>query len=228
MCSIEQSLENLQTSYLDLALIHHPWGLVNRGDGEMKPKDESGALQFQQYDLSKSWSGLEQTQRDEKTKAIGLSNFTINQIQGILNTCQIKPANLQLECHAYNQQKKIHEFCTQQGITLTAYSPLGSPDRPAQHRRHDQKELLEEPVIDELAKQYDRTKGNILLRWLIQRGIAVLPKTTSEERLKENLNIFNFEISPDDMERIEELDNGMKYFHFQHYKDHPDFDGSEF
>ncbi|KAK3096029.1 hypothetical protein FSP39_022155 [Pinctada imbricata] len=225
--SIEQSLDNLKQKYVDLMLIHHPWGLVNRGDGTLRPVDSQGRLEFQQYDLVDSWRGMEDAKADGLVKAIGLSNFTMRQIEKIMSSCKSTPTNLQLECHAYLQQRNIKEFCNQRGITLTAYGPLGAPGRPSHHRSPDQVELLDDPVIEELAKNHNRTKGNILLRWLLQQGFTVVPKCKSEERLKENLNVFDFELSSSDMDKINTLDRNLKYFHFRQYKGHPDFSEEE-
>lgn len=224
---IEASRARMGTKYIDLILIHHPWSMKKNGDGDLKPTNTKGELEFLQLNLQKTWKSLEACVREGIVKSIGLSNFTVEQIQNILQGSSIMPANLQLECHAYLQQRKLSEFCATRGITLTAYSPLGAPGRPEHHRFDDQTVLLDDPVLESIARSHRKTKAQILLGWLIQRGFCVVPKSKSDERLKENLDIFNFVLSDSEMKAIKNMDRGTRYFKFTYMEGHPEFKATE-
>ncbi|XP_033759341.1 aldo-keto reductase family 1 member A1-like [Pecten maximus] len=216
---IEESRARLKTKYLDLVLIHNPWTL--------KPTDSKGGLQFVQFNLQKTWHSLETFVKEGSVKSIGLSNFTIGQIQNILEGCSIMPANLQLECHAYLQQRSLQDFCKARGITLTAYSPLGAHGRPERHRFTDQPVLLDDPALDSLAQAHDKTKAQILLGWLIQRGFCVVPKSKSDDRLAENFDIFDVNLNESELAQIQAMDRGIRYFKFKNMTGHPEFKPTE-
>lgn len=224
---VEESLDILKSQYIDLLLIHNPWALKNHGDGNLKPKNKNDELEFRHIDLVRIWRGMESVFRTSRVKSIGLSNCTTEQIENIWNAAKIKPSNLQLECHAYLQQKNIAKYCTFRGIVLTAYSPLGHLTQSKQFQ--DKPVLLEDKTIDVIAKTYRKTPAQILLRFLLQRGFSVIPKSQSYNRLVENFNVFDFNICQDDIKRIEGLDKGVKCFTFLQYEGHPEFSAnSEF
>ncbi|XP_060072946.1 1,5-anhydro-D-fructose reductase-like [Ylistrum balloti] len=224
---VEESRAKLKTKYLDLVLIHHPWTMRKNGQRDLKPMDSKGELQFVKFNLQKTWRSLENCVKDGTVRSIGLSNFTIGQIQNILDGCTIMPANLQLECHAYLQQKSLHEFCKARDITLTAYSPLGAPGRPEHHRFTDQPVLLDDPIVDSISQAHRKTKAQILLGWLVQKGFCVVPKTKSEKRLTENLEIFNTNLSNSELVKLQALDRGIRYFKFKYMTGHPEFKPAE-
>lgn len=154
-------------------------------------------------------------------KAIGLSNFNKRQIQNVLDHCRIKPANIQVECHAYFMQKKLYDFCKQHGITMTAYGPLGSPARTVINP--DDPVLLEDPKLLEIAKRLNRTPAQVLNRFLIERNRITIPKSVNADRIKENFGALDFKLSDADLKVLDSLDKNIRLFGFDFVKESPDF-----
>ncbi|KAL4220432.1 hypothetical protein ACF0H5_020835 [Mactra antiquata] len=224
--AVEESLDNLQTTYLDMYLIHSPWGMKNHGDGNRKPLKEDGTYDCEAYDLNATWRAMEEAVKDGHVKSIGLSNFTTKQIQMIVDNGKIVPQNVQFECHAYYQQNSLRKFCSDYNIVCTAYSPLGAPGIPDSHqaKSHNKDlQLLEDDIVITIATKYNRSPAQILLRFLLEKNLAVIPKTSSLQRLEENICVFDFELEKEDVTLLESLDRGLRFFMFEHYKDHPYF-----
>lgn len=168
--------------------------------GDIFPKDANDQFIFSEVDYLDTWKALEECVKLGLIKSIGVSNFNSEQIQRIWDNSTIKPSNVQVECHPYWNQLKIHEFCKAKGIILTGYSPLGSPDRP--WAKPTDPKLLDDPKLVELAKKYKKSSAQIVLRWLVQRGIVAIPKTVNKNRLVENMNVFDFKLTDEDMNYI--------------------------
>lgn len=152
------------------------------------------------------------------TKSIGLSNFNSQQIQRVINNSIIKPAALQVELHLYFQQTDLVDFCKSNNITVVAFSPLGSSGRDFAHVNSKNKQLLRDPVLTKIAKNYNKTAAQVLLRWITQREVGAIPKSTNPGRLQENLNIFNFKLTDNEMQQLKESDGGLRFFYFEHLK----------
>ncbi|MGH0135739.1 UNVERIFIED_CONTAM: hypothetical protein FKN15_050783 [Acipenser sinensis] len=120
-------------------------------------------------------------------RAIGLSNFNSRQIDDIITIATIKPAVLQVECHPYLAQTELLAHCRARGLVMTAYSPLGSPDRAWKHP--DEPVLLEEPFIKKLAEKYGKSPAQVILRWQVQRGVVTIPKSVTESRILQNIQV---------------------------------------
>lgn len=223
--SLEESLDNLKTGYIDMLLIHMPFGLKNRGDGDNKPLKKDGTLDCQAYDLNATWKAMEDSVKEGKVKSIGLSNFTEKQIQMIMSNGRIKPQNLQFECHAYYQQNQLKSFCDKNQIFCTAYAPLGAPGRLVSNIVDNEQKvvLLEDETVLDIARKYERTPAQILLRFLLERNMAVVPKTSCIERLEENISVFDFELEQLDAQRLQQLDRGLRFYKFKTYQNHPYF-----
>ncbi|XP_005106410.1 1,5-anhydro-D-fructose reductase [Aplysia californica] len=222
--SAHKSLGQLKMKNVDMLLIHHPWGQVKRKEGEIAPliNNSTGKSEIENVDFLETWTALESLFKDDFTKNIGLSNFTIGQIQRVLSAARIPPANVQLECHAYYQQQKLKAFCDSNDIALSAYAPIGAVNRPDIHK-HNTENLTEDPLIIELSEKYEKTPAQILLNFLLCRGFAVLPKSSSPGRLEENFNALSFELSEEDNKKIYTLDRGVRFYNFLYIHHHPEF-----
>lgn len=194
--AIHGVLKRLQTEYIDLYLIH--W-----------PKDVRENPDWKQLDTD-TWRAMEELYDEGLVRAIGVSNFLPHHIDNILEYCRIKPMVNQIEFHpGYTQEYTVH-YCKNKGIEIQAWSPIG------------RKRLIQEPFINELAEKYGVSPAQICLRYSVQRGITVLPKSSSLERMKQNLDIFDFALSQEDMHRLSSMSqtgwSGL----------HPDFVNSTF
>lgn len=152
------------------------------------------------YDMYvETYKALEKLYKDGRTKAIGVCNFDIEHLQRLMDECEIVPAVNQVECHPYLQQKELKAFCQEHGILLEAYSPLMNGTN-----------VMDDPIIQELAKAHAKTPAQIILRWHMQSEVIAIPKTVTPSRMKENLDVFDFELSLDDMDKIAALDRNER------------------
>ncbi|XP_061187904.1 aldo-keto reductase family 1 member B10-like [Saccostrea echinata] len=224
--SLELSLKNFQLSYLDLYLVHFPIPLEYDGDDtNVVPQNESGNWKgADKWDLLGTWKAMEDLVDLGLTKSIGVSNFSISQVERICKVAKHKPVTNQVECHIYLPQTELVEACKKLGITITAYSPFGSPGRPAFIKQADDPVVMEDPVILKLAEKCGKTPAQVILRNLIQRGMIVIPKSTNPERIRSNLQVFDFSLSKEDMEEIDKIKTRHRYFDFMGamFKDHPE------
>ncbi|GFW90354.1 1,5-anhydro-D-fructose reductase [Trichonephila clavipes] len=159
---------------------------------------------------------------DGLAKSIGLSNCNRDQIERILSVCKIKPANLQIECHAYLPQQEMVDFCKSINIAVTAYAPLGTPGfGPYVKKKYNVDVsvpvLINEEVVKSIAASKGKTPAQILIRFLIQRDIAVIPKSSNPDHQKENLQVFDFNLSQEEMDVLYKLDRNFRYFTFNLY-----------
>ena len=177
--AVEKTLQRLGTDYIDLLLIHQPAGNYVAG-----------------YRL------MEKAYKEGKVRAIGLSNFTPEQVQEILDICEVKPAVLQTEVHPYSQEKELKAFLDKEGIVIQAWYPLG----------HGDKALIQEPLFTEFGKKYGKSNAQIILRWHIQAGNIVIPGSKNPAHIKDNLNLFDFALTDDEMAKITALDKQKRYY----------------
>ena len=145
---------------------------------------------------------MEKAYKEGKVRAIGLSNFTKAQIQEILALCEVKPAILQTEIHPYSQEKEMKEFLTSQGMVIQAWYPLG----------HGDKTLLEEPLFAKLGRKYGKSSAQIILRWHLQDGNVVIPGSKNPEHIRANFDLFDFELTREEMVEIAALNKDKRYY----------------
>ncbi|GBP63673.1 Alcohol dehydrogenase A [Eumeta japonica] len=200
--ALRTTLANLQTTYLDLYLIH--WPHAYKEDGEMFPADENGKIQFSDVDYVDTWKAMEQLVNAGLVRSIGISNFNAKQIDRLLEVAKIKPVVNQVECHPYLNQRRLFAHCKARDIALTAYSPLGSPDRP--WAKPGDPQLLEDARLKEIAGKYGKTTAQVLIRYQIERGVIVIPKSVNRDRLQQNFDVFDFALTSDDVSYIDTLD----------------------
>ena len=170
--SFAKTLENLDTDYLDLYLIHMPYG------------DYHGA-----------WRAMEELYKAGKIRAIGVSNFLAHHLEALLETADIVPAVNQIELHPGWYQRSVLKYCRDHGILCEAWSPMG------------RKEVLDNETITALAEKYKKTPAQICIRWVLQHGAVPLPKSVHPERMKSNGEVFDFELSAEDMALLDRLEN---------------------
>ena len=205
---IEQTLADLQLDYLDLYLMH--WPVVIK-QGESFPLSKEKLLSLDELPIATTWKAMEALVDKGLTRHIGVSNFSEKKLQQLLATAQTPPAMNQVELHPYLQQNSLLEFCQQQQIHLTAYSPLGSADRPDSLKAADEPVLLADPKIGEIAQKHGITAAQVLLGWAINRGTVVIPKSTNPDRIAQNLKAADVTLTEADMTAIADLDRHRRY-----------------
>ncbi len=174
--ALSNSLDKLQTEYLDLYLIHWPKGKRS----------------------VETWKALEELYEEGKIRAIGVSNFLIHHLEEFLPECKIIPAVNQVEFHPELIQPKLLTYCQNKGIQLEAWAPIMKG------------KVNEIPVMQEIASKYGKTPVQVVLRWDIQKGVVTIPKSVKPERIVSNADIFDFELSAEDMAKIDALDNNNR------------------
>ena len=146
---------------------------------------------------------MEKAYKEGKVKAIGLSNFDMKQMQEILDMCEVKPAVLQTEVHPYSQEKELKEFLKKEEIVIQAWYPLG----------HGDKALIQEPLFVKLGEKYKKTSAQIILRWHIQDGNIVIPGSKNPNHIRDNFDLFDFELTEEEMKEISDMDQKKRYYH---------------
>ena len=206
--AIEQSLKDLQLDYLDLYLVHWPVALKK---GLYRPETGQDLISLEDIPLSETWRGMEELVGKGLCRHIGVSNYSVTKLQALLLEASVKPVMNQVEMHPYLQQKGLLDFCTANGMYLTGYSPLGSPDRPSALKAENEPVLLNDPVILDLASTYNVFPAQLLISWALHRGTAVIPKSVNPGRLKQNLDARDVRLTPEDMDAINSLDQHRRY-----------------
>lgn len=202
--ALRESLRNLGLTYLDLYLIHWPMGYEE--GGELFPRGPDGRFRYSNADYVDTWGALERCVDQGLVRSLGLSNFNSQQIERVLQVAHVKPVVLQVECNPYLNQKKLIEFCKKKNIVMTGYSPLGSPDSP--FLKPETPRLLEDPKLLQVAQSVNKSAAQVVLRWMVQRGVVTIPKSVSPTRIRHNIEIFDFELSAEDISYLDSLDCG--------------------
>lgn len=206
--ALRQTLHDLRLDYLDLWLMH--WPIAQRKN-TASPASDNDMIPLTQIPLESTWAEMEKAYNSGLVKALGVSNFGIKNLQLLLDKANITPAVNQVECHPYLQQEELLNFCNKNMIVLTAYSSLGSADRSATLKRPDEPKLLEDKTITEIAARLKATPAQIILAWLMQRNIAVIPKSVHENHLRENLASLNLTLDDKDMQKIAALNRNYRF-----------------
>ena len=178
----ETSMEKLQLDYLDLYLIHQPFG-----------------------DYYGSWRAMEELYENKKVRAIGVCNFYPDRLMDLAEHNKIKPAINQIETHPFFQREYDNEIMKNYGTQIESWGPFAE----------GRGDMFTNPILSEIGKKYNKSTAQVILRWLIQRNVVVIPKSVHKERMIENFNIFDFELSADDMNKIKSMDTGKSLF-FSH------------
>ena len=178
--AIEETLKRLDTEYIDLMILHQPSANYLAG-----------------------YRQLEKAYTEGKLKAIGISNFNIQEIQEILDNCSVVPALIKVEAHPYYPQTELKKLLSKNNIVMQAWYPLGG---------RDNKSILKERVIEELADKYKKSPAQIVLKWHTQMNVIVIPGSKSEPHIKENIDIFDFTLTKEDMMKIASIDKNQPFY----------------
>lgn len=181
--SIDKSLKNLQTDYIDLLLIHQPFG-----------------------DYYGTYRAMEEAYKDGKLRAIGVSNFYPDRLIDLCQFVEVTPAVNQVETHVFQQQKVAHEYMEKYHVQHESWGPFAE----------GRKDFFTNPTLVEIGQKYAKSSAQVALRFLLQSDVVVIPKSTHKERMEQNINVFDFTLSGEDMEAIRKLDEGESLF-FSHY-----------
>jgi 2,5-diketo-D-gluconate reductase A len=182
--AFEKSLNKLQLEYLDLYLIHQPYG-----------------------DVHGSWRAMEELYNTGKVKAIGVSNFQPDRLMDLITFNEVIPAVNQIETHPFNQQTENQKFLTENKVQIESWGPFAE----------GKNNIFQNSILAPIGRKYIKSIAQVILRWLIQRGVVAIPKSVHKERIEENFNIFDFELSTEEMESITTLD--MKTTSFFDHRD---------
>ncbi|XP_019187375.1 PREDICTED: aldo-keto reductase family 4 member C9-like isoform X1 [Ipomoea nil] len=192
--ALNQTLKDLQLDYIDLYLIHWPVPMKKDSVG-FAPENLIPA------NIPATWKAMEALYDSGKARAIGVSNFSTKKLGDLLEVARVPPAVNQVECHPSWQQAKLREFCKSKGVHLSAYSPLGSPGTTWLKGN-----VLNLPVVLSVAEKSGKTPAQVCLRWGLQMGNSVLPKSTNEGRIKQNFDVFDWSIPDDLMAKFSEIE----------------------
>ncbi|KAK9903870.1 hypothetical protein M0R45_000842 [Rubus argutus] len=193
--TLKNSLQNLQMEYLDLYLIH--WPISAKPGKLVYPLTEEYVLPL---DLKGVWAAMEEAQRLGLTKSVGVSNFSTKKTENLLSFATIPPSVNQLEMSPFWQQKKLRDYCKANGIVVTAFSPLG-----AMGTSWGTNHVLESKVLQEIAEARGKSVAQVCIRWVLQLGATLAVKSYNKERLKQNLQVFDWELSQEDLNKISQI-----------------------
>ncbi len=206
--ALNKTLSDLQLNYLDLYLIHWPVALKK---GVFLPESAEDMTSLDTLPISETWQAMETAVDKGLCRHLGVSNFSTAKVRALLDHARLKPAMNQIELHPYLQQPGMLHFCNKHRILVTAYSPLGSLDRPSLLKRENEPILLEDPTIATIAERRGITPAQVLISWAIHRGTAVIPKSVDPGRMKQNFDATEVLLTEEDMRKIAELDRNHRY-----------------
>lgn len=178
--AFEASLQRLGLDYVDLYLIHWPMPQTNL--------------------FVETWKELQKIQQSGRAKSIGVCNFRIEDLERLQAETNSLPVINQIELHPYFQQKELRDYCSAHHIQVESWSPIGGSGG----------NLLEDPVINDIAKKHSKSPAQVVIRWHTQLGLVVIPKSVHPQRIQQNIDVFDFELDQDDLSRIEALDRGQR------------------
>ncbi|CAK1593100.1 unnamed protein product [Parnassius mnemosyne] len=203
---LKQTLDIMGLNYVDLYLMHWPIGL-------------NEDYTFSNVDFMETWRGMEDAQRLGLTKAIGVSNFNAEQLKRVIEEGSIKPAAIQIEIHPQITQADLIEYARSEGIVVMGYSPFGSLVMRFGMQFPGPK--MDDPVLVEIARKYNKTTAQVILRWQVDRNVVPVPKTVNYERLKENIDIFDFKLEQQEIDKINQYDSHVRYTFPTFWQTHP-------
>ncbi|XP_050300135.1 1,5-anhydro-D-fructose reductase-like [Anthonomus grandis grandis] len=216
---LKESLEAFRLDYLDLYLVHWPMGF--KEDAPLAPK-ENVQEAFSDVDYLETWQGMEDAYKLGLVKSIGLSNFNAEQVDRICKNCTITPTINQVECNPNINQKKLIKFCRERGVLLMGFCPLGRSEYSG--RPGFPEPTIYDPKVQEIGKKYNKTGAQVVLNYEVNNlGIFVIPKSVTPSRIKENIDIFDFELNDEEVAYLDSCDKNKRVCPANDWKDHKYF-----
>jgi D-xylose reductase len=214
--ALEKTLTDLQLDYLDLYLIHFPIAqpfvdFQDRYPPEWITDTAVGKMELAPVPLFETWQAMEALYEQGLVKQIGVCNYNTGLLHDLMSYARVKPSVLQVESHPYLTQERLMRLASQYDLQVTAFSPLGALSYLEMDMAGAAESVLEQAVVKQAAQRLGKTAAQVVLRWGIQRGNAIIPKTSRPERLKENLDIFDFELTSQEMEGISALNSNRRF-----------------
>lgn len=216
--ALQKTLDDLQLEYLDLYLIHFPIAQQYVPIDErypagwfFDPEANNATMELAKVPLMETWQALESQVQIGKAHRIGVCNYNTGLLNDLLSYAQIKPAMVQIESHPYLTQERLLRLCAMNDIPVTAFSPLGALSYLELNMADASESVLEQAAVLEAAQRTGKTAAQVVLRWGVQRGTAIIPKTSKPERMLENADLFDFELSPTEMSAIGELNQNRRF-----------------
>lgn len=206
--ALKQTLKDLQLDYLDLYLIHWPVAFKHGVDF---PSNDEEYLSLEEVPIIETWTAMIEAKKQGLVKHIGVSNFSIKKLKDLMKETTDIPEMNQVELHPFLQQPQLLEFCRENNIHCTAYSPLGSGDRSEQMKAENEPSLMEEPAIVEIAEKHNASPAQVLIKWAVTRGTAVIPKSTSKDHIISNLESEKIQLDEEDLKKIAGIKRNFRY-----------------
>lgn len=216
--ALQKSLSDLGLTYLDAYLIHFPIAqpfvpLETRYPPEwiFDPESDTPEMITAPVPLHETWQAMELLSEKGLVKEIGVCNYNSGLLNDLMSYAKIKPAQLQIESHPYLTQERLIKLATQYNISVTAFSPLGALSYLELDMANQSESVLQQPVVMEAAERLNKTPAQVVLRWGVQRGCSIIPKSSNLNRLKENISIFDFSLSENEMNSISQLNANKRF-----------------
>ena len=206
--ALKESLNNLQLDYLDLYLIHWP---VAQQFGVARPESGDQFESLQNVPLVETWNAMQQCTAAGLCRNVGVSNFSQKKIAHLIEATGKAPAANQVESHPFLQQKGLFDYCQENKIAFTAYSPLGSGDRPDGMKQENEPSLFDNEVLKEIGQQHELSAAQVMLAWAVNRGTIPIPKSANAQRQQENLAAASTNLSGEQMQAIAQVDKQHRF-----------------
>ncbi|XP_026478786.1 1,5-anhydro-D-fructose reductase-like [Ctenocephalides felis] len=223
----KQSVDSIGLGYLDLYLIHWPFSfkaiiyipyfIYNYLHFHLYFSLQASDGSYADVDFVDTWKSMEECSKQGLTRSIGISNFNSKQVERLLQHCTIKPVVNEVEVNTSINQRRLIKFCNDRGIAIVGYTPLGSIDtnRPGVNGVPQ--------IVQELAEKYSKSPAQIILRYLVQLGVTPIPKSVTKSRIVSNIQVFDFELSDEDVEKMDSLNKNERYITFESAKGHKEY-----